>query len=191
VAITFNQRLDPYQRVDSSAVRVVLLPDSLPVPTLSLLPQPEHDSLYPRIVPADTIQAADSVAASDSLPRADSAQADTLGLGGPVVDPGKRIAAADTALQSLLDERPKLFDRLILRLAAPLVPDGRYFLTTTGIRNVNGIEGEGGGAGFVVPLPAPQPEPVVDDSLPPAAQDTVGIAPDSLAQPDSSEVADP
>ncbi len=191
VAITFNQHLDPYQRVDSSAVRVVLLPDSLPVPTLSLLPQPEHDSLYPRIVPADTIQAADSVAAPDSLPRADSAQADTLGLGGPVVDPGKGIAAADTALQSLLDERPKLFDRLILRLSAPLVPDGRYFLTTIGIRNVNGIEGEGGGAGFVVPLPAPPPEPVVDDSLPPAAQDTVDIAPDSLAQPDSSEVADP
>ena len=191
VAITFNQHLDPYQRVDSSAVRVVLLPDSLPVPTLSLLPQPEHDSLYPRIVPADTIQAADSVAAPDSLPRADSAQADTLGLGGPVVDPGKGIAAADTALQSLLDERPKLFDRLILRLSAPLVPDGRYFLTTIGIRNVNGIEGEGGGAGFVVPLPAPPPEPVVDDSLPPAAQDTVDIAPDSLAQPDSGEVADP
>ncbi len=191
VAITFNQHLDPYQRVDSSAVRVVLLPDSLPVPTLSLLPQPEHDSLYPRIVPADTIQAADSVAAPDSLPRADSAQADTLGLGGPVVDPGKGIAAADTALQSLLDERPKLFDRLILRLSAPLVPDGRYFLTTIGIRNVNGIEGEGGGAGFVVPLPAPPPEPVVDDSLPPAAQDTMGIAPDSLAQPDSSEAADP
>ena len=191
VAITFNQHLDPYQRVDSSAVRVVLLPDSLPVPAISLLPQPEHDSLYPRIVPADTIQAADSVAAPDSLPRADSAQADTLGLGGPVVDPGKGIAAADTALQSLLDERPKLFDRLILRLSAPLVPDGRYFLTTIGIRNVNGIEGEGGGAGFVVPLPAPPPEPVVDDSLPPAAQDTVDIAPDSLAQPDSSEVADP
>ena len=191
VAITFNQHLDPYQRVDSSAVRVVLLPDSLPVPTLSLLPQPEHDSLYPRIVPADTIQAADSVAAPDSLPRADSAQADTLGLGGPVVDPGKGIAAADTALQSLLDERPKLFDRLILRLSAPLVPDGRYFLTTIGIRNVNGIEGEGGGAGFVVPLPPPPPEPVVDDSLPPAAPDTVDIAPDSLAQPDSNEVADP
>ncbi len=191
VAITFNQHLDPYQRVDSSAVRVVLLPDSLPVPALSLLPQPEHDSLYPRIVPADTIQAADSVAAPDSLPRADSAQADTLGLGGPVVDPGKGIAAADTALQSLLDERPTLFDRLILRLSAPLVPDGRYFLTTIGIRNVNGIEGESGGAGFVVPLPAPPPEPVVDDSLPPAAQDTVGIAPDSLAQADSSEVADP
>ncbi len=191
VAITFNQHLDPYQRVDSSAVRVVLLPDSLPVPTLSLLPQPEHDSLYPRIVPADTIQTADSVAAPDSIPRADSAQADTLGLGGPVVDPGKEIVAADTAMQSLLDERPKLFDRLILRLAAPLVPDGRYFLTTIGIRNVNGIEGEGGGAGFVVPLPAPPPEPVVDDSLPPAAQDTVDIAPDSLAQPDSSEVADP
>jgi len=102
-------------------------------------------------VPADTIQAADSVAAPDSLPRADSAQADTLGLGGPVVDPGKGIAAADTALQSLLDERPKLFDRLTLRLVAPLIPDGRYFVTTTGIRNVNGIEGEGGGAGFVVP----------------------------------------
>lgn len=196
LAITFSQHLDPYQRVDSSAVRVVLLPDSLPVPTLSLLPQQEHDSLYPPIVPADTIPAADSIAAlpppPDSLPRADSAQADTLGLGGPVVDPGKGIAAADTAMQSLLAERPKLFDRLILRLAAPLVPDGRYFVTTTGIRNVNGIEGEGGGAGFVVPppLPPPSPEPVVDDSLPPAPQDTLDIAPDSLAQPDSSEVAD-
>jgi hypothetical protein len=161
----------------------VLLPDSLPVPTLSLLPQEEHDSLYPRIVPADTIQAADSTAAADSLPRADSAQADTLGLGGPVEEPDKVGVAADTAMQSLLDERPKLFNRLILRLATPLAPDGRYFLATAGIRNVNGIEGEGG-AGFVVPLPPP--EPVPDDSLPPAPRDTLDIAPDSLVQPDSS-----
>ncbi len=187
VSITFTQHLDPYQRVDSSAVRVVLLPDSLPVPTLSLLPQKEHDSLYPRVVPADTAQAADSTTALDSLPPADSVQTDTLELGGPVVDLGKGIVAADTAMQSLLDERPKLFDRLILRLAAPLMPDGRYFLATTGIRNVNGIEGEGG-AGFIVPLPPP--EPVPDDSLPPAPQDTLDIAPDSLAQPDSSEAAD-
>jgi hypothetical protein len=191
VAITFTQYLDPYQRVDNAAVQVMLLPDSLPVPTVSLLPQEEHDSLYPRIVPTDTTLAADSTAATDSLPRADSAQAETLELGEPVPEPGKGIAAGDPAMLSLLGERPKLFDRLVLRFAEPMIPDGRYFVTTTGIRNVNGIEGEGGGVGFVAPVPPPPPEPVPDDSLPPAPQDTVGIAPDSLAQPDSSEVANP
>jgi len=191
VAITFNQQLDPYQRVDSSAVRVVLLPDSLPVPTLSLLPREEHDSLYPRTVPADTAQASDSTAALDSLPPADSVRADTLGPEGPFGEPGKEPVAADTAMQSLLEERPRLFDRLILRLATPLIPDGRYFIATFGIRNINGIEGEpGGGAGFVAPIPPPPPEPAVDDSLPPAPLDSVDIDPDSLARPDSSEVPD-
>ena len=190
LSLTFDQHLDPYPRADSSAVRVVLLPDSLPVPALSLLPQNEHDSLYPRVVPVDTTQAADSTAALDSLPPADSVLTDTLGFGGPAVEPGKGPVASDTAMQSLMEERPRLFNRLILRLAVPLVPDGRYFVTTSGIRNVNGIEGEGGGVGFVVPIPPPPPEPEEDASLPPAPQDTVGIDPDSLARPDSSEVPD-
>ncbi len=191
LAITFSQQLDPYQRVDSSAARVMLLPDSLSVPTLSLLPREEHDSLYPRVVPVDTT-ASDSTAAPDSLPPADSVQADTLAPEGPEVDPGKGIVAADTAMRLLLEERPRLFDRLILRLAEPLIPDGRYFVAMFGIRNVNGVEGEpGGGVGFVAPIPPPPPEPPVDDSLPPAPQDSLGIDPDSLALPDSSEVPDP
>jgi hypothetical protein len=191
LAITFNQQLDPYQRVDSSAARVMLLPDSLPVPTLSLLPREEHDSLYPRIVPFDTTTS-DSTAALDSLPPADSVQADTLAPGGPEVDPSKGIATADTAMQLLLEERPRLFNRLIIRLAEPLIPDGRYFVAIFGIRNVNGVEGEpGGGAGFVAPIPPPPPEPPVDDSLPPAPRDSLAIDRDSLARPDSSEVPDP
>ncbi len=191
LTITFNQQLDPYQRVDSAAARVVLLPDSLPIPTLSLLPREEHDSLYPRIVPADTA-ASDSTAALDSLPPADSVLADTLAPSGPEVEPGKGAVAEDTAMQSLLEERPRLFDRLILRLAEPLIPDGRYFVAIFGIRNVNAVEGEsGGGAGFVAPIPPPPPEPTVDDSLPPAPRDSLNIDPDSLARPDSSEVPDP
>lgn len=196
VAITFTQHLDPYQRVDTSAVRVVLLPDSVPVATLSLLPREEHDSLYPRVTPVDSIQPADSVAAADSLPSADSlpqpdsARIDTLEPGGPGIDRDKEVVAADSATLSLLGERPRLFDGLTLRFAQPLIPDGQYFVTTTGIRNVNGVTGEGGGAGFVVPIPPPPPEPVPNDSLPPAPSDSLDIAPDSLARPDSSEVGD-
>lgn len=55
--VTFTQYLDPAQRLDSAAVRVLLLPDSAPVPVLTLLPRAVPDS-----IPAPKPAAADSAA---------------------------------------------------------------------------------------------------------------------------------
>ena len=216
ITVSFTQYLDPLQRVDSTAARVVLLPDSLPVGVKSLLPQAEHDSLYPNAAPRDSATAdttaADSAAAGrppkgrpPHRPPALPAQpGDTAAPKGPEV-PDSLAGATDSAAQSVLDERPRLFDRLVLRLAEPLVPDGRYFISVSGIRNVNGVTGEGG-AGLVVPPPPPPPPepdslvPVTGDSLPvpadsaapPAAADSLEGKADSAAAPaDSLRVSDP
>jgi len=52
--VSFSQPLDPAQRLDTSAVRLVMLPDSTAVPVTSLLIKRVHDSLYPAQVRPDT-----------------------------------------------------------------------------------------------------------------------------------------
>ena len=186
LAISFNQFLDPTQRFDTSGVRLVSLPDSLPIDVLSLLPQALHDSLYPRLSPIDT-SAVDSLAV-DSLVEADSTLADSLEVADSLVvdslvGPPGAIAGPDSATQALLDSRPRLFDRLTLRVASPLVAEGRYFFEMGGLRNVNGAVGEQSGAGLVVPAPPPLlPEPEPGDSLA-APADSLAIPADSLAAP--------
>jgi hypothetical protein len=205
VVLTFSQSLDPYQRADSSLVRVVLLPDSIPVAVASLLPQAEHDSLYPRVSRADSLAAdstamdstaldtlavdttrRDSVPAVDSLPILDPGAVSPFDGPPPVQVPGA-IAPVDSGVQAILDERPRLFDRLYLRLVDPLEPEGRYFVEFVGIRNVNGVAGDGG-AGFVVPLPPPPP-PIPEPETP---ADSLDVGSDNLEAPaDSSAGVEP
>ena len=81
--LSFSQSLDPRQRIAPSAVTLRSLPDSAPVPVVSLLPKPVDDSLHPpaRAV-RDTAAAADTTgqvrpgivgAAARHRPRADAA----------------------------------------------------------------------------------------------------------------------
>ena len=64
--LTFTQKLDPYTTYDSTAVRVLLLPDSTPLPVLRVMTAAEFDSISKgeRTGKADSIQKA----------KADSAQ---------------------------------------------------------------------------------------------------------------------
>ena len=111
-SITFTQPLDPAQRFDAGAVRVVLLPDSTPVAAVSLLPQAEHDSLYPP--PA---KAADTTA-----PKAAQAPA---------------VPAAPRA-DSVRPARAPLVTSLLLRVREPWTSGATYVIEIDSVRNANG-----------------------------------------------------
>ncbi len=111
--LTFTQPLDPTQRFTPSAVRVVLLPDSIPVAVVSLLPKAEHDSLY-RPPPA----APDSAAPK------------------PAPAPAKRPVAAGA--DTIPPSRSALFTTLLLRVTEPWRPEGKYVIEIDSVRNANG-----------------------------------------------------
>jgi hypothetical protein len=110
--ITFSQPLDPGQRFDAAAVRVVLLPDSMPVAVVSLLPKPQHDSLYR---PPPT--AADSVA-----PKPLQA----------------REAPGALRADSVPPSRLPLVTTLLLRVAEAWTPGATYVIEIDSVRNANG-----------------------------------------------------
>ena len=167
--LAFNQPLDPYQRFDSSQVRILLLPDSAAITVRSLLPRAVHDSIERAArQAADTARAADSArAASDSARRVAEERFREQRPGG--------ISEAD---QAILASRPALFDHLIARLSGPFIPGRQYLVLVTGIRNVNKV------AAAESRLALPIPERVA----PPPADSTPPIPGDS-AQPDSTPPA--
>ena len=72
INLTFTQKLDPYATYDSTAVRVLLLPDSTPIPVLRVMTPAEFDSLSKLDrAKADSAQKEKM----DSLARADTSKA--------------------------------------------------------------------------------------------------------------------
>ena len=159
-SITFSQPLDPAQRFAPSAVRVLLLPDSVAVAVVSFLPKGEHDSTYRAPAP-------DSVAnaAADSLPRPAVPAVDTLARPG--------APAAD----SIRPSRSPLFTVLMLRVAEAWRPGATYVVEIDSVRNANGA-----GADVRGPLEVPEQKP---DTAKAAADSLAGKA-DSAAKPDSA-----
>jgi hypothetical protein len=145
-AVTFSQPLDPAQRLDTTVVRLVLLPDSIRVPVVSLLTKRVHDSLYPAQVPPDT------------------AKRDTLA---PALRerPVKPPAPADSARAKVDTTRPPvpvrepLSDKLWLRVASPWTAGSKYLLDVRGIRNANGAVADARQT-----LTVPEPKPVIPDT---------------------------
>lgn len=77
INLTFSQKLDPYVTYDSTAVQVLLLPDSTPLPVLRVMTAAEFDSISKGDrAKADSVQRL----RADSLARADTskAKADTV-----------------------------------------------------------------------------------------------------------------
>jgi hypothetical protein len=164
--LAFNQPLDPYQRFESTQVRIVLLPDSTPVTVRSFLPRAIHDSIQRAAREAmDTVRLADSArAALDSARRVAAERLKEQRPGG--------ISEED---QAIIASRPPLFDHLIARMDAPFIPGRQYLVLVTGIRNVNQVSA----AESRLALPIPErvaPPPA--DSTPPAPIDSV--RPDSI-----------
>lgn len=172
--LTFNQQLNPYQRLPADSVRVRLLPDSSAVGVVAVLPKEAYDSLFapaPKqdTTTADSAQAARR-AAQDSARRADSVRAAAERARAA----RGRQAPADTVDRGPLKTKPPLYDKLYVRLEQPLVAGAKYVVEVHGLESVSRVAGEAR-QGFQVPEP------------PKAPPDSGKAKPDSAkAKPDSA-----
>jgi hypothetical protein len=136
-SVTFTQPLDPTQRFDPAAVRVLLLPDSTPVTVRSLLPRAAHDSLYPPAAPmADT-----------TAPKAAPL---------PVVPAPPRT-------DSVRPAREPLATSLLLRVGRAWTPGATYLIEIDSVRNANGAAATVRGP-LDVPKPKPDSTAAAADS---------------------------
>ncbi|MGQ0702762.1 MAG: Ig-like domain-containing protein [Gemmatimonadales bacterium] len=161
IGITFSQSLNPYQRLPTDSVRVLLLPDSVPLPVERILPPAEFDTLFRPQPVIDTTPGgrarADSIRAdSIARARADSIRADSIARARRAAEiriPGaerQQPVGADTAGRAPLRTKPALFDRLVIRLGEPLIPGRTYAVVVQGVENVSRVAGVALG-GFTVP----------------------------------------
>ncbi len=161
IGVTFSLQLDPYQLLPPDSVEVRLLPDSLPVKVVAILPKEIFDTAFAHRR-ADTLKtSADSLRArarADSV-RADSVRADSARRVREAAElriPGaerRRGVARDTAGMGPLHTKPALFDRLIIRVAERLKPGSTYTFTIHGLRSVSKV---GGVAVGVTKIPEPK-----------------------------------
>jgi hypothetical protein len=149
--LTLSQKLDPRQRFTPRDVRLRLLPDSVPVAVLSVLPAPVDDSLNRRAARPDSTAVADSVAADT-----------TRGRRKPAPIPPNRPGAPAPPAETRAPSRPPLYDRLVLRVPRPWKPGSRLVVEIRGVRNITGVAGDAVG---VVAVPEKKPEPAPSDTL--------------------------
>ena len=162
LVVTFTQQLDPYQVLPADSAEVRLLPDSVPVKVVALLPRERYDSVFARRAPEILRTAADSALArarADSL-RADSLRADSVQRAREAAAlriPGaerRGPARRDTTRLIHLKTKPPLFDNLVIRTAQALKPGSSYFVAVHGLRSVSGVAGTAVG-GVKIPVPPP------------------------------------
>jgi hypothetical protein len=141
IRLEFNQKLEPGDP-SLGSFAVLALPDTVPVSIAAAFTAAAFDSM----VAAERV-VRDSLARleQDSL----AALVDTLDTPpdtGDVAEPAVSVPeiAQDTLLPSpaelLLQQRPALSDRLILRLIVPMAPEARFLIDAT-VRNVAQAEG--------------------------------------------------
>lgn len=153
--LTFSQPLDPAQRFGPGGVRVLLLPDSVAIGVLSLLPRAEHDSLYrPPPPPPDS-----------TAPKAAQAPVKTT----PPID-------------SIRPARAPLYTTLLLRVAEPWKSGAKYVIEIDSVRNANLAAAEVRGP-LEVPVPKVDSTAVAADSAqtPPDSAAPQPPRPDSLS----------
>lgn len=162
-AIDLSQPADPLQRLAPDAASLRLLPDSSPVPVVSILPRHLDDSLNaPRTPPADTLAA------------------DTAGAGRRPAPPAARERPR-APTQERPTGRPPLSDQLILRTSRPWEPGARYVVEIRGVRNVTGTSADVSGTLVVPERPAPDSLQPGADSIP--QPDSVRRAPGKPVKP--------
>lgn len=179
--ISFTQVLDPTQRVDAvTAVQVLALPDSTPVPVTTLLFRAAHDSLYATRDTTRAERARPDTAAPRPAPPLVPRQ--VVPRQAPPREARRQPAPADTAGGFKRDPLPR---ELVLRMAQPLAEKRNYLVRVTGIRNANGVAGEAT-AGLEVPerpkAPVDTLKPVPRDTLP-VRRDTIPPAPPPGVRP--------
>jgi hypothetical protein len=193
INLTFNQMLAPRTTYDTTAIRVLLLPDSIPVPVVGVFAPALYDSLFARR--PDLLTAADSLRADSLLlveARRDSLRADSLAR----VERLAAERAAEDARRGIvrrsdqarparqldpLTTRPALSDQLIVRLDTVLIPEGRYVVEATGLTNPGGIATTSFLV-LVVPAPPP-PDTTTRPDTTATRPGTTVTAPDSIRPP--------
>jgi hypothetical protein len=161
--LVFAQPLDPRRPLDTAQVRLFGLPDTAPVAVAALVAAAQYDSIQARArAVADSLRRL-----RDSVARRDTARARVApppparrpvpAVGGAVPPPRRDTGAArvDTArIRMLLKQRPVPIDRLVVRVAAPLVPGAKYLVRIRGATNLNGAVANSQGV-LTVPVPKP------------------------------------
>ncbi len=148
--VTMSQSLDPRQHLKADAVTVRVLPDSTPVQVASILTQAENDSLRHREAPTKDTLSDTTARVRPGIREVPEAPAPAPA---PAPTPGGRPRVAQPKLPEALTTRPPLTDKLVVRVARPWTPGGRYEVEIRGVRNVTGVAGDVRG-GFTVPKPS-------------------------------------
>jgi hypothetical protein len=162
--LTFSAPLDPAQPLDSLVLRVLALPDSTPVKITRLYSSADYDSVAARErAIADSIRAANDTTKKAAPPPQKDTTADTTARAVPVAP---KPAADTSALRALLRMRPVPQDRIVVRVATPFKPEGKYYIEVRGARNLNGARADGH---TVLVVPKPKPPPTAADSAKAAA----------------------
>jgi hypothetical protein len=158
--LTFTQKLDPYTTYDSTAVRVLLLPDSTLLAVLRVMTAAEFDSISKGDrAQADSVQKLKMDSLAKAAPGADSGKAarpDTMKKAEP--DTMRKVGAGPKSPAKL--SRPPLSDRLVVRLGTPMLPGTHYLVEARDVKNISGALGSPK-AGFEVPK---RPRPTLADS---------------------------
>jgi hypothetical protein len=116
--LELSQSLDPRLKLQPRNASVWVLPDSNPVKVVSVLPKPLDDSLH-----------AQQPAKPDTARKAPAA-------------PGARRPARPEPGGGQVTGRPPLSNRLVVRVASPWKPGGRYAIEVRGVRNVSGTSAD-------------------------------------------------
>ncbi|MGH7518200.1 MAG: Ig-like domain-containing protein [Gemmatimonadales bacterium] len=172
--VTFALPLDPAQRLDSSAVTLRKLPDSVAVAVRALrIPSPQTEG--PKLPDREPGVPADSARIAPRPP-------DTLPPARDTVQPGPDSLPGRPAAR-----RPALNDRLVLEVVEPWKPGDRFLVEIRGVRTVSGIEGNVR-APIVVPEAATRPAKAADTTT---TEPRLPQQPESESVPDSSRSLSP
>ncbi|HEY8105340.1 MAG TPA: Ig-like domain-containing protein [Gemmatimonadales bacterium] len=150
-SLSFATSLDPFQKLDTSAVSVRKLPDSVAVAVVLLA---FRDTTTPRR--ADTV--AFHPPDSTRLRHADTPR------GRRPVAPGDTAAMRlgplrlDTTAAGRGMHRPQLTERMVLKVGEPWHPGDKFLIQLTGIRTVSGTSGDPRGV-LAIPEPKAAPGP--------------------------------
>jgi len=199
VGITLTQPIDPELRLGPDAVSIFLVPDSVPLPALTALPEAVHDSIYQPIDSMRRVQMTLRLEAArrDSLRQV---RADSLGIPVATLDsiiadslarapapepqpapPAVRPVAPDTTTRDEpMQDRPPLSPRLLIRVNGILELGKRYLIEIRGVRTMGGAVADTLRTQLVTRDP---PKPPAPDSA--VAGDST-VRADSTTPPDSA-----
>jgi hypothetical protein len=137
VTVTFSRPIDPALRLDSTSVRVLVLPDSVSIGVAAVYPKAAFDSIL-RPVPVP------KTAAEDSIARIDSVRKDSLARANP--PPSRGARGGRGALQQPPADlpqqlRPALGNVIAIRTRGLLRAGTDYFIELRNVRTAGGATG--------------------------------------------------